>query len=61
MKKDTDKSVLNLVILNQIFLFIKFFRLIWYETEFCLEPNQSEENYYNPNLVRFNKIHKEVK
>ena len=48
-----DKSFLNLVKLNKIWIVITFSRLIWDQTEFRLVTNQREKYNYNPNLIRF--------
>ena len=37
---------------------IKFFRLIWHQTEFRSMPNRSERSNYNPNLVSITEIQK---
>ena len=43
----TEKSFRNLVDPNRKSDYIYHFRLIWNQTEFCLVPNQSENNKYN--------------
>ena len=52
------KSFLKLVNLNQIWIVITIFRLIWYQTEFRFVPNQSEYCNYYLNLFWINKIPK---
>ena len=53
-----EKSILNLFNSNKIWIVITNFRLIWYQTEFRLVPNQSGNGNYNPNLVWIKKIWK---
>ena len=48
---------LNFVKLDQILIVITLFQLIWYQTEFRLDCNQSETSDYYQNVVRFDKIH----
>ena len=49
---------LNLVEFNQIWILIYLFRLIWNQTEFRMEPNQSQKYIYYPNLFLFKIIQK---
>ena len=55
---DMHKYFPKLVNPNQILIVITFFRLIYFQSEFRLVPNQSENGDYNPNLVWINNIEK---
>ena len=45
-----------LVKLNQIWIRITLFRLIWHQTKFRLMLNQSHKLNYNQNSVKFDKV-----
>ena len=45
------EAILNLVNSNQICVIITLFQLIWHQTEFRSEQNQSKNCNYNPNVL----------
>ena len=51
MSIDTDKSILDHVKPNQIWILITLFRLIWHKTEFYLLPDQLKKCEQNQNLI----------
>ena len=55
-KQSTNKSFLDFVSLNQIWILVTLFRMIEQQMEFLLMSNQSEKSDYNQDLVQFNKI-----
>ena len=54
----TEKSFLNLLNQDQIWIVITLFQLNWHQTEFYLVPFHSEKGFYNQNLVLINQIQK---
>ena len=53
----TEKSFRNLIQSNQNQIVFTIFRLIWIQTDFRLDPNQSEDSIYN--LIKIIKLGKD--
>ena len=53
--RDADKSFLNLIILNQIWIVITFFRLIWNQTEFQINRKAVVTIQISFDLTKFRK------
>ena len=51
-----DKPFLNLAKLNQLWIVVTLFRLIWHQTKFRLVANQLGKWNLNPTMVWFSKI-----